>query len=84
MPLFIIPVDGGKRNKVVCIPKPPRIGAAYIKLPRFDYPYTHGHDPDQDWLQKFALRGGFRQNKFDKTKTTPNVPRKPGNPDTPV
>lgn len=48
MPLFIIPVDGGRRNKVVCIPKPPKIGCAYIKRSR--KPTT-----DQDWLQSVML-----------------------------
>jgi hypothetical protein len=57
MPLFIIPIDGGKRNKVVCIPKPPKIGIGYVKKPKYEYPYSNGHDPDCDWVQKLALKG---------------------------
>ena len=59
MPLFVIPLDGGTRNKVVCIPKPPKIGSNIDRTPKFRRPYTHSHNPDQDWMQSVLLHGSL-------------------------
>lgn len=59
MPLYVIPSNGGDRNLIVCIPKPPKIGSAYAPAPRFDRPYKHSHNPDQDWMQSVLLHGSL-------------------------
>lgn len=59
MPLYVIPVDGGTRNKVVCIPKPPKIGSALDRTPKFRRPFTNTHNPDQDWVQSITLYGSL-------------------------
>lgn len=68
MPLFIIPSMGGVRNKVVCIPKPPRIGSAYLPKPRFARPYVNSHHPDQDWIQDCLLYGRITETKNGENK----------------
>ena len=55
MPLYIIPRDGGARNLIVCIPKPPKLGSACVPKPRVQ-------DPDQDWVQKALLHRGVTGN----------------------
>lgn len=78
MPLFIIPSMGGVRKlekasnwrkvKVVCIPKPPRIGSAYVPKPQFAPPYVNSHHPDQDWIQNCLLYGRITKTKNGENK----------------
>jgi hypothetical protein len=53
MPLIVM--QQGDRTIVVCKPKPPKIGGAYIAPRVYRRPYKDCHNPDQDRLQAALL-----------------------------
>jgi hypothetical protein len=60
MPLIV--TQQGDRTIVVCKPKPPKIGGAYIAPRMYRRPYKHGHNPDQDLIQAALL--GIKPRRF--------------------
>jgi hypothetical protein len=54
--MALIVIQHGDRTMVVCKPKPPKIGGAYIAPRPYRRPYKDGHNPDQDRIQE-ALMG---------------------------
>lgn len=53
--MALVIVQQGDRNIVVCKPKPPKIGGAYIAPRPYRRPYKDTHSPDQDYLQSILL-----------------------------
>lgn len=53
--MALIVIQHGDRTMVVCKPKPPKIGGAYIAPRVYRRPYKNGHNPDQDRIQEALL-----------------------------
>ena len=53
--MALVIIQNGDRNMVVCKPKPPKLGSAYIEPRPYRRPYKHMHNPDQDYIQSALL-----------------------------
>jgi hypothetical protein len=60
--MALIVIQQGDRTMVVCKPKPPKIGGAYIAPRVYRRPYKNGHNPDQDRIQEALL--GIKPRRF--------------------
>lgn len=53
--MALVVINQGDRTIVVCKPKPPKIGSAYVQPRPYRRPYNNMHNPDQDRLQSALL-----------------------------
>jgi hypothetical protein len=60
--MALVVIQQGDRTIVVCKPKPPKIGGAYIAPRPYRRPFTNMHSPDQDYLQRVLL--GVKRPRF--------------------